>query len=122
MGSIPNGVRVRLPDAPGGKKVRSGKSDGLGSPERYPSSRDAVIACVVSSQKRGVDMTRGNYDSANYMLAYSNGNCPVLKTERGCKSLWVQILPQAPRGSILADIAVSAPELSCVFCDIIRLV
>lgn len=41
-------------------------------------------------------MTRGNYDSANNMLAYSNGNCPVLKTERGWKSLWVQILPQAP--------------------------
>ena len=53
------------------------------SPEVSPSSRDAVIACVVSSQKRGVDMTRGNYDSANNMLAYSNGNCPVLKTERG---------------------------------------
>lgn len=53
------------------------------SPEVSPSSRDAVIACVVSSQKRGVDMTRGNYDSANNMLAYSNGNCPVLKTVRG---------------------------------------
>lgn len=66
------------------------------SPEVSPSSRDVVIACVVSSQKRGVDMTRGNYDSANNMLAYSNGNCPVLKTERGWKSLWVQILPQAP--------------------------
>ena len=35
------------------------------SPEVSPSSRDAVIACVVSSQKRGVDMTRGNYESAN---------------------------------------------------------
>ena len=43
------------------------QSDGVGSPERSPSSRDAAIACVVSSQKRGVDMTRGNYDSANNM-------------------------------------------------------
>ena len=60
------GVRVRLLGAPGGKKVRSGKSDGVGSPERSPSSHDVVIACVVSSQKRGVDMTRGNYDSADY--------------------------------------------------------
>ena len=58
------GVWVRLPGAPGGKKVRSGKSDGVGSPERSPSSHDVVIACVVSSQKRGVDMTRGNYVSA----------------------------------------------------------
>ena len=34
------------------------------SPEVSPSSHDVVIACVVSSQKRGVDMTRGNYVSA----------------------------------------------------------
>ena len=64
------GVRVRLLGAPGGKKVRSGKSDGVGSPERSPSSLDAVIACVVRSQKRGVDSTRGNYVSAVMLDGY----------------------------------------------------
>ena len=58
-----------------------GKSDGLGSPERYPSSHDVVIACVVSSQKRGVDMTRGNYVSANNMGRYSvEGSGPDCKS------------------------------------------
>lgn len=46
------------------------KPDGVGSPERSPSSRDVVIACVVSSQKRGVDMTRGYYESANKMWCH----------------------------------------------------
>lgn len=61
-----------------------------------PLKLDAVIACTVVSQKPASDTTRGYCVSANNMLAYSNGNCPVLKTERGWKSLWVQILPQAP--------------------------
>lgn len=60
------GVRVRLPGAPGGKKVRSGKSDWVGSPERSRSSPDCLIAGMRIIQKRGIFL-RGNYDSANNM-------------------------------------------------------
>lgn len=59
------GVWVRLPDAPGGKKVRSGKSDGVGSPERSLSSPDSLIAGMRIILKRGIFL-RGNYDSADY--------------------------------------------------------
>ena len=41
------------------------KSDGVGSPERSPSSPGGVIAGLVIFQKLGI-FTRGNYDSANY--------------------------------------------------------
>lgn len=73
------GVRVRLPGAPGGKSTSHEweQSDGVGSPERSPSSRDVVIACVVSSQKRGVDMTRGYYVSAAYGSLAQSGRAPA---------------------------------------------
>ena len=46
-------------------------------PEVSPSSRDVVIACVVSSQKRGVDMTRGYYVSAAYGSLAQSGRAPA---------------------------------------------
>ena len=60
--------------------------------------------------------------TAHNTLAYSNGNCPVLKTERGWKSLWVQILPQAPwctptgaSSASLADLwMVGAVKVKCL--------
>lgn len=53
-------------------------------PEVSPSSRDVVIACVVSSQKRGVDMTRGYYVSATIW--------------RGCGFLWPRCAGDTQRG------------------------
>lgn len=58
------------------------KSDAVGSPERSAPSPDAVIACVVRSQKRGVNSTRGNYDSANYM-GYRRAAWPGHSGRRG---------------------------------------
>ena len=84
------GVRVRLPGAPGGKSTSHEweQSDGVGSPERSPSSRNVVIACVVSSQKRGVDMTRGYYVSAAMCGATKSARLNVLCEDRAATFLF----------------------------------